>query len=239
MKRDYHRWHSEALQRDMELVVFGEAGHRVLVFPTSMGRFFDWEDRGMVAAVEEQLEAGELQLFCVDSVDTESWYAYGKPPTDRVMRHAHYDLYLLDEVLPFTRQINPDPYLVVTGASFGAYHAANFAFRHPESVGRLLAMSGLYDVKRFLDGYYDSAVYFNNPVDYLGNEWDADRLDLLRKMDIILVTGRDDPNRGSSEQLSTILWNRGVWNALRIWDGWAHDWPYWQRMLQLYVGGHD
>ena len=30
-----------------------------------------------------------------------------------------------------------------------------------------------------------------------------------------------------------------VWHALRIWDGWFHDWPCWQRMLDLYLGGHD
>lgn len=239
MKREAHHWHSTALQRDMELLVFGESGARVLVFPTSMGRYFDWEDRGMIAALSGRITAGELQLFCLDSVDTESWYAYSKPPSERAMRHARYDQYLIDEVLPFTLQQNANPLLIVTGASFGAYHAANFAFRHPEPVTRLLAMSGLYDVKRFLDGYYDSTVYFNNPVDYLSNEWDAQRLDLLRKIDIILVTGRDDPNRASSEQLSNILWSKGVWNALRIWEGWAHDWPYWQQMAQMYIGGHD
>ena len=36
-----------------------------------------------------------------------------------------------------------------------------------------------------------------------------------------------------------MLWQRGIGNALRIWDGFAHDWPSWERMLRLYVGGHD
>jgi len=26
---------------------------------------------------------------------------------------------------------------------------------------------------------------------------------------------------------------------LRIWDGWAHDWPWWRDMIRTYVGGHD
>jgi hypothetical protein len=30
-----------------------------------------------------------------------------------------------------------------------------------------------------------------------------------------------------------------VWHALRIWDGWMHDWPYWQQMVNVYIGGHD
>ena len=47
MNREYHRWYSRSLDRDMELLVFGHTGARVLVFPTSMGRFFQWEDSGM------------------------------------------------------------------------------------------------------------------------------------------------------------------------------------------------
>ena len=41
MNREYHRWHSPALSRDMELLVFGHADARVLVFPTSLGKFYE------------------------------------------------------------------------------------------------------------------------------------------------------------------------------------------------------
>ena len=57
-------------------------------------------------------------------------------------------------------------------------------------------MSGLYDIRRFTDGYYDDNVYFNNPLDYLANEHDAGRLAELRKMDIILTVGQTDPLLG-------------------------------------------
>ena len=66
MNREHHRWYSPSLERDMELLVFGHAGARVLVFPTSMGSFFQWEDTGMIATLSDQLENGDLQLFCVD-----------------------------------------------------------------------------------------------------------------------------------------------------------------------------
>jgi esterase/lipase superfamily enzyme len=82
-------------------------------------------------------------------------------------------------------------------------------------------------------------VYFNNPVAYLPNEHDWGRLEAMRRMDIILVTGSDDPKRSGTEDLSTILWQKEIGNALRIWDGWAHDWPWWEKMIALYVGGHD
>ena len=239
MNREYHRWHSPALGRDMELLVFGHAGARVLVFPTSQGRFFEWEDRGMVAALGEHLERGWVQLYCVDSVDAESWYARRRHPVERARRHVQYENYLLNEVLPLSSRINPTPFLITTGASFGAYHAANLAFRHPRVVDRLIGMSGLYDIRRFARGYYDETIYFNNPYDFLRNEQDPARLDALRHQDIIFAIGRDDAFRANNEELSTVLWSKGIGNALRLWDGWAHDWPWWRQMIVRYIGGHD
>ena len=93
MHREHRRWYSPSLGKDMDLLVFGHAGARVLVFPTSMGRFFEWEDRGMIGALGEHLERGWLQLYCVDSVDAESWYAKWKHPADRARRHEAYDAY--------------------------------------------------------------------------------------------------------------------------------------------------
>jgi len=223
----------------MELLVFGHAGARVLVFPTSMGRFFQWEDTGMIAALGEQLDQGRLQLFCVDSVDAESWYAKGKPPAERAWRQVQYDQYLLNEVLPFTRLHNSNPFLITTGTSFGAYHAVNFAFRYPHLVDRVIGLSGLYDIKRFTGGYSDNNVYSHNPCDFLKNEHEPARLEALRHMDIILATGHDDAACSNNEYLSSILWSKDIWHALRIWDGWAHDWPWWKEMILKYISGHD
>src|SRR5579864_5612351 len=103
MNREYHRWASPSLGRDMELLVFGHAGAPVLAFPTSLGRFFEWEDFGMVGALANHLDHGWIQLFCVDSVDAESWYNRYIPPHDRAVRHNQYERYLLDEVVPFVR----------------------------------------------------------------------------------------------------------------------------------------
>src|SRR5579863_289154 len=120
MKRQYFRRYSPALGLDMDLLVFGHAGARAIAFPTSMGRFFDWEDRGLVEALSSRLESGGLQLCCVDSVDAESWYNKSISPTDRARRNAQYDGHILNEVLPFTQELNSNPFLIVAGASFGA-----------------------------------------------------------------------------------------------------------------------
>lgn len=238
MFREHHRWHSPSLDRDMELLIFGHSGARVLVFPTSQGRFYEWEDRGMIEALRHPLEQGWIQLYCVDSVDAESWYARWKRPGDRAWRHVQYDNYLLHEVIPLTH-INPNPFLITTGASFGAYHAVNFAFRHPHLVGRVLAMNGIYDISSWMDGHSDDNVYFNNPVSYVPNEYDARRLAELNGMDIILTTSEEEPLRAATEYFSQILWDKGIWHALRLWKGWAHDWPWWQQMARQYLSGAD
>jgi len=223
----------------MELLVFGHAGARVVVFPTSQGRFFQWEDMGMMDTLGEHLERGWIQMFCVDSVDAESWYARRRPPAERVWRHVQYDHYILNEVLPLTTRLNSNPFLITTGTSFGAYHAVNFAFRYPHLVDRTIGMSGLYDIKRFTDGYTDDNVYFNSPCDFIKNEHDPARLAALQRMDIILTTGHDDSFRSNNQYLSSLLWQKNIGHALRIWDGWAHDWPWWKQMILLYIGGHD
>ncbi|HUF25845.1 MAG TPA: alpha/beta hydrolase-fold protein [Gemmatimonadaceae bacterium] len=223
----------------MELLVFGHAGARVIAFPTSQGRFFEWEDRGMVGALGEQLDRGWIQLYCVDSVDAESWYAKHVHPHWRARRHEAYERYVLDEVIPLTNGHNANPYLMVAGASFGAYHALNIALRHPWRFGRVIALSGLYDIKKMTGGWSDDAVYFQNPMDYLVHEHDAGRLKAIRRLDIILAIGGDDPSRPNNDHVSGLLGARGIPHRLRIWDGWCHDWPYWQRMIAHYIGGND
>ncbi len=239
MNREYHRWHSPSLDRDMELLVFGHGGARVLVFPTSNGKFYEWEDRKMPNVIGESLEKGWLQLYCVDSVDSESWYCFWADVAGRAVRHVQYDNYLYHEVLPFSESKNPNPYLITAGASFGGYHAMNFGLKHPDKVKRILAMSGLFEIRRFTRGYSDDNVYLNNPMQFIANEHDGNRLDRLRALDIIMATGREDRLMQSARDLSGLLWSKGIGNALREWDGWSHDWPYWEKMLSLYIGGHD
>lgn len=239
MNREYHRWHSPSLNRDMELLVFGHAGARVLVFPTSQGRYFEWEDRGMMWALRDHINNGWLQLYCVDSVDSESWYCSWAHPGGRAYRHTQYDNYLLFEVLPLMWQKNHNPYLITTGASFGAYHAMNFGLKHPDHVNRILAMSGMFDIRMFTDGYNGEHVYFNNPMQYIANEHEPHRLSLLHQLDIIIAIGREDRFIQGARDFSGLLWSKGIGNALREWDGWAHDWPYWHKMVNLYIGGHD
>ena len=53
--------------------------------------------------------------------------------------------------------------------SLGAYHAANIAFRHPDTVSHLISLSGSFDISSFFNGYHDDNIYFNSPYEYLPN----------------------------------------------------------------------
>ena len=235
MNREYHKWYSPALGRDMELLVFGHGGTPYLVFPTSMGRFFDYEDRGMIDAVRWKYENGELQAFCVDSVDTESWYNRGAHPHDRVQRHVQYERYIVDEVIPFIRSRNQGP-LGATGCSFGGYHAANLAFRHPDLIADMVSMGGAFDIQQFLGGYYDEDCYFNCPVDFLSGLNDPWYLERFGRMRIVLATGETDICLGENRKLDGILASKGVPHWLDVWgDGTGHDWPWWQAMARKFL----
>ena len=239
MNREYHRWYSPRLNRDMELLVFGHGGARMLVFPTSMGRYYEYEDRGMIGALGDQIEQGHLQVYCVDSVDAESFYCRWAHPSGRIVRHMQYEAYVIDEVLPLTRVKNDNPFMIAHGCSFGAYHAMNIALRHPHHFGRVLAFSGMYDMTSFFDGFYNDDVYFNTPSHYVPGLQDGAQIGALQQLEIIMAVGRDDPHIENNRALSRALWEKNIWHAFREWDGWAHDWPYWQQMLGTYVSGAD
>jgi esterase/lipase superfamily enzyme len=138
-------------------------------------------------------------------------------------------------VLPAIREANPVDYLIAAGCSFGAFHALAFATRHPGIARKAVGMSGAYDASRWLDGSRDGDAYFVNPLAFLPNLRDERYLAPLRETEIVIATGRDDPNVEESKRLAGVLQDKGVSAALHIWDGWAHDWPYWKEMVDTYV----
>ena len=238
MNREYHRWYSERLGRDMELLLFGHAGPLALVFPTSMGRFHEFEDRGMVGSLSERLERGELQLVCLDSIDAESWYHSSAHPHQRLERHLQDEAYVVHEVVPLARsRLYPgaDGRVTALGCSLGAFHAALLAFRHPCAVNRVIAMSGKYDNSTFLDGYSTMESYLTNPLAFLPGLRDDSILRWLRAMNVVIVTGSTDPHVDEARRLASVLSDVHVPVTLDVWDGWMHDWPYWQAMVTKHL----
>ena len=242
MTRQYHKWFSPHLQRDMELLVFGEAGEPVLFFPTRTAHFYDYEDWQVIDALKKKIDAGLLQVWCLDSIDKESFYAKNIPPSARIMRHLEYENYVLREVIPMVQKINPTPTLVIAGCSLGAYHAANLAFKYPALFHKMVGFSGRYDLttsmqhfEDLFEGYRDENVYFNMPGLFVPNLEEERLVQLLKAMEIIFVVGEKDVFLENNQYLSNALWGKGIWNALHIWDGESHKARYWRHMVQLYL----
>lgn len=170
--------------------MFGHAGAKVLVFSTREGRFFEYEQLGIVASLAEKLQAGHLQLYCIEGLAADSLYGFHHHPAERIRRHTALEDYILNEVLPLMAAKNPHDCTIAHGCSLGASQAANLVFRHPHLFRKLVAFSGRYDltmkVESFgdlFDGYYDDSVYFHTPAHFLpglGTDW---RLDRLREID--------------------------------------------------------
>ncbi len=236
MHREYRKWFSSQLGRDMEMLVFGHAGLSVIVFPTSCGRFYEFEDHGMVAALAHRIDAGQLRLFCVDSVDGESWYNRGVHPRVKIARHMQYERYILEDVLGLIREWSADTRLVAAGCSFGGFHAVNIALRHPDMFTGFLSMSGAFDVSNFLRGHYDDDCYFNVPLHYMANMNAPWYLERYRRNTLVLATSVHDQCWNDNERLAAIFREKGIPHRLEVWGpDTGHDWPSWERMVQVYL----
>ncbi len=235
MKEVYHKWYSQYMSRDFEMLVFGHAGFPFILFPTSKGRYYEYKDFKLIDSVGHFLERGVIKIYCPDSMDSQSWYNYNIHPADRVKTHIAYENLILHDVIAFAQYETASHKVGVAGCSFGGYHAVNIAFRHPDKIGYMISMGGAFDIKQFIMGYYDENCYFNNPPDYLSNLSDPWYLDRMRQMGIILGTGEWDICKEENLRLSGLLHKLQIPHWLDVRNGTGHDWQWWNSMFPFYI----
>lgn len=240
MNETYHKFWSPNLEQDMEFKSYGQAGKAVLVFPAQGGRFFEFEDFGMLDVVRPMIEAGQYQFFTVDSVDNQSWANGSVPPADRARRHESYDRYIVNEVVPFIRErCGADALLVSTGVSMGGYHSGNFFFRHPDVFDTLVSLSGLFQLSMFVGDYMDNNVYFNSPLHYLSALSDPWYLDRYRRSRIIICAGRgawEEAMNADIARLRDVLAHKNIPAWIDLWgEDVNHDWPWWRKQLPYFL----
>ncbi len=231
MQEQYKKWYSPTLSMDTELLIFGHTGRPVILFPTTKGSYHENRDFKMLESAKWFIEKGMIQVYCPSSVDAYSWYNKSIPPASRVKNHIWYDKFIHREILEPALQKSGHAKACVAGPSFGGFHALNFAFRHPDRVSHLLSMSGAFEVKSFVDNYYDENVYFNNPVDYMPGNNNPH----LWQMSIVLGVGEHDICLDASRKMSGILNAKGIKHWLDIYRGEKHDWPLWRKMFPKYL----
>ncbi|OJF10865.1 esterase family protein [Couchioplanes caeruleus] len=224
--------------RSGTVAVYGHWGKPVLVFPTENGDAWEFSRTGMVGAVEQLVEAGRVKLYCVDSFDAETWSAHHLPLEERAWRHAAYEDWVIQAVVPHIRADTGPADIATAGCSLGAFHALNFAFKRADLFPLALCLSGNYDPGSWQGwGERGDAVYFNSPVDYVAR-LHGDHLDWLRqRLSLVLVCGQgqwEDTTGAleSTRRMGTLLTGKGIRHELDLWGpDVPHDWPSWRDQL--------
>ena len=240
LRREFFGWHSPSLGLDMPIVRYGNWGPALLLFPTAAGDFLEAERMFLIKSIEPLIFAGRVQVFAVESINKHAWMNTKMPVWDQARNQKLYSSYLENEVVPHIRRVlqNPTARIGATGASFGAFYAANAFFRRPDMFQWLIAMSGFYDLRSgYLGGWFHDDVYFNNPASFIPN-LHGEALDLLRHHSSIhILSGQGAHEKpGASVHLSHLLSQKGIPHNLDLWGyDVPHDWPSWRDMLPHYL----
>jgi esterase/lipase superfamily enzyme len=245
MQVSYHKGYSRELGRDLEYKRYGYAGRPVVVFPTSNGRFYQFEDSGAIAALGEFIDTGRIQVWTLDGIDGETFFRKDADLSTRAERHEAYFRYVRNEALPELlqeagasnggRKLKP----LFAGCSMGAFHASNFVFRFPDLAAGVIALSGVYSLRDFVGDALDGALFYNSPLDYLPGLSDARTLDQLRALRLIFCCGQgrwEERMLEDTRALEHVLAEKKISAWIDYWGGDVdHDWPWWHKQLSYFM----
>lgn len=238
MERILDSWFSPNLNRDMEIVIYGTSGQGLLLFPSAAADYLEYERFYLIDAIAPFIDAGRLRVFSINSINSESWLNHEMEPRAKAVRHQQYNRYIEEELVPYINVALEGGSLITSGVSLGAFHAANVVFRRPDLFDGVIGMSGIYDLKKYAQGYWDQDVYYNSPMDYLPNLTEEAILGRLRKgKGLHFLSGSgpyEDPS--ATEAIGNLLAMKGIPHQIEIWGSeWSHDWPTWREMLPNYL----
>ena len=237
----YETNYSLALGRNMDCKVFGHGGIPVLFIPCQEGRFFDFENFRMLDTWTPYIEAGKVQVFCVDVIDGETLTSKDWDKEKRIRRYEQWVAHIVSEFVPWMKEVNGSgkkPMLF--GCSLGALHAANLYFRFPDVFGSVFALSGIYSMEYNFDGYSSDLIYQNSPVSSLGGM--AGEHPYIKKYNegkMIFVVGQGDwewETKAGTADLDAVCKQKGIRAEFHYWGyDVKHDWDWWFRQVETYL----
>lgn len=238
MTREIHQWYSPALNKEMPIAVYGHYGYALLMIPTAAADYLEYERFELINTLSPFINEGKIKIFSVNSINTESWMNKQMEGAHKAIRQNQFNHYIYDEVIPFIKNMtSQDTPIITCGASFGAFHSMNLFLKRPDLINGVIAMSGVYDLMEYTDGYYDEQVYFNSPMHYIPNLHDHETLEKIRRGKIIIATGSgsyEDPE--ANRRFSEVLHGKSIPHQLDIWGpDIHHDWSTWKKMLPQLV----
>ena len=240
MERVITSWYSQRLQKEMPVAVYGYYGFALLLVPTAAADYLEYERFQLIDSLSHFVNSGRVKIFSINSINNESWMNNHMDPRQKIVRHQLFNEYVYEEVIPFirTHTSNETP-IIICGASFGALHSMNLFLKRPDLLNGVIAMSGVYDLTEYSNGFYDEDVYFNSPQHYMPKLSDHAILEQIRRSGHIhIFTGSgafEDP--AASGRFARILYDKGINYELDVWgQEWPHDWNTWRAVLPHYLG---
>ena len=238
MVKEIHNWYSPALNKEMPIAVYGHYGYALLMIPTAAADYLEYERFQLIDELRPLIDAGKIKIFSINSINMESWMNKQMEGAHKAIRQNQFNEYIFNEVVPFIKTFTSNETPIITcGASFGALHSMNLLLKRPDLFSGVIAMSGVYDLMEYTDGYYDEQVYFNSPSHYIPNLTDHEVLEKIRKGKIIIATGsgnHEDPD--ANRRFSDLLNRKLIPHRLEIWgQDIHHDWPTWRKMLPYFI----
>lgn len=232
---------SRHLDHEVHCVRWGRFGTPVLLFPTAGGDAEECERFKMLYVLRPLLEAGRIKVYSCDSVGGQALTKRRDHPQGYFPRmQCRFDSFLVHDFVPWIREDcrNPDIGIVTAGASIGAFNAVAAVCRHPDVFTRAIAMSGTYDISKWLEpGDLTMDFYYSSPMHFLPRLGASTQLDLLRQRFLLLATGEGDyEDPSESWRMAAVLGAKGIPNRVDPWGTqYRHDWTTWREMLPRYL----
>jgi esterase/lipase superfamily enzyme len=241
MNKDVFRWHSPHVEQAVQLVRWGHLGTPVLLFPTAGGDAEEVERFKLIHVLKPLIEAGRIKVYSTDSIAGKAWISKQHPAEYCSHLQNMFDALVYREIVPAIRKDcqSPDIEIVATGASIGAFNAVAAICRHPDVFKMAIAMSGTYDLSKYLEGRFIQDFYFCSPLHFLPG-LEGPILQQLQQRLILMPSGEGDyEDIGESWRMAKALGAKGIPNRVDSWgQEYEHNWVTWRAMLPKYLDEH-
>ncbi len=233
------RWHSARLEREVSLVRWGTWGQPVLIFPTAGGDAEEIERFLMLKVLAPLVDAGKIKVYSCDSVAGQAMVNQEGSPQHRQWLLNQFHQYVRHEVVPAIRLDckNESVEVMAAGASIGAFHAVAVTCRFPDVFSTAIAMSGTYDIRRFLrTEHFINEFWVSSPLHFVPT-LEGPHLEKLRTRYVLMPSGEGRAEDISeSWAMARVLGAKGIPNRVESWGKQTpHDWVTWREMLPKYL----
>jgi len=220
---------------------WGHYGTPVLLFPSAGGDFEEVERFHLVRALAPLIDAGRIKVFSVDGVAARVWLRGTQSSAECLRTQSAYDAYIDQEVVPLIRRdlLSDGVEIIAAGAAIGARSAVSCLCRRPDVFRAALAMSGIFDLSRFLKSDCPPEPRARSPLHDPPTLEQGIRASRSRRF-IHVATGEgeyEDPD--DSRRLASELAALGIPHRLDLWGPqFAHRWGTWHEMLPRCLAPH-